>query len=230
VLNAVAKVIKTNKSENVKMSAKVLLDDKKIAAGDFKDGNFEAVNVVINENQLSDFEKDKLLPLQIIKDGKGSLYYSASLTYSLPEEMQISRDEGIGVFANIYDDVSGEEIVEKDSVVQLKTDKVYRMEVNVLSSYDRNYLALRLPIPSGAEIVDVDFGKDSNELRFANKEELFDNEAHVFWSDFVKGRAVVSLRFRTVRRGVFPTPSINAECIYEPEVFGRTGGVIFTIE
>ena len=134
------------------------------------------------------------------------------------------------MFANIYDDVSGEEIVEKDSVVQLKTDKVYRMEVNVLSSYDRNYLALRLPIPSGAEIVDVDFGKDSNELRFANKEELFDNEAHVFWNDFVKGRAVVSLRFRTVRRGVFPTPPINAECIYEPEVFGRTGGVIFTIE
>ncbi len=230
VLNAVAKVIKTNKSENVKMSAKVLLDNKKIAAGDFKDGNIEAVNAVVNESQLSDFEKDKQLPLQIIKDGKGMLFYSASLTYSLPEEMQMPRDEGIGLFANIYDDVSGEEIVEKDSVVQLKTDKVYRMEVNVLSSYDRNYLALRLPIPSGAEIVDVDFGKDNNELRFANKEELFDNEAHVFWNDFVKGRAIVSLRFRTVRRGVFPTPPINAECIYEPEVFGRTGGVIFTIE
>ena len=67
-------------------------------------------------------------------------------------------------------------------------------------------------------------------MRFVNKKELFDNEAHVFWSDFVKGRAVVSLRFRTVRRGVFPTPPVNAECIYEPEVFGRTGGVIFTIE
>lgn len=230
VLNAVAKVIKTNKSENIKMSAQVLLDNKKIADGDFKDGNLEAINAVVNENQLSDFAKDKQLPLQIIKDGKGSLFYSASLTYSLPEEMQMPRDEGIGLFVNIYDDVSTEEVVEKDSVVQLKTDKVYRMEVNVLSSYDRNYLALRLPIPSGAEIVDVDFGKGNNESRFVSKKELFDNEVHIFWNDFVKGRAVVSLRFRTVRRGVFPTPPVNAECIYEPEVLGRTGGVIFTIE
>ena len=230
VLNAVAKVIKTNNSENIKMSAQVLLDNKKIAGGDFKDGNLEAINAVVNENQLSDFAKDKQLPLQIIKDGKGSLFYSASLTYSLPEEMQMPRDEGIGLFVNIYDDVSTEEVVEKDSVVQLKTDKVYRMEVNVLSSYDRNYLALRLPIPSGAEIVDVDFGKGNNESRFVSKKELFDNEVHIFWNDFVKGRAVVSLRFRTVRRGVFPTPPVNAECIYEPEVLGRTGGVIFTIE
>ena len=60
--------------------------------------------------------------------------------------------------------------------------------------------------------------------------ELYDNEAFVFWDDFAKGRAVVSLRFRTVRRGVFPTVPVNAECMYETEVFGRTNGVVFTIE
>ena len=78
---------------------------------------------------------------------------------------------------------------------------------------------------------DVDTTSGNNEeFRFVTRKELYDNEAHIFWGDFVKGRSVVSLRFRTVRRGVFPTPPVSAECMYESEVFGRANGGIFTIK
>ena len=231
VLNAVAKVIKIYNLENKKLSAEVLLDSKKIAAGKFDADNADIVNVVMDKEKLKSYAKDKQLPLEIIKNGKGSLLYSASLTYALPEEMQSSRDEGIGINVNVYDDATGAEITDNEFVTELETDKVYRMEVNVMSTFDRNYLALRLPIPSGVEIVDVDTTSGNNEeFRFVTRKELYDNEAHIFWDDFVKGRSVVSLRFRTVRRGVFPTPPVSAECMYESEVFGRTNGGIFTIK
>lgn len=230
VLNAVAKFIKVYNTENVNLSADVTLDNKKIAEGKFKGSAAEKVNVVMNENQLSGFAQDKQLPLQITKNGKNSLFYSTSLTYALPEEMQLPRDEGIGLNAVLYDDVSGIQVAEKDFVTELVSGKVYRMEVNVLSTFDRNYLALRLPIPSGAEIVDVNTTVDNDTFRFISRKEIYDNEAHVFWNNFPKGRAVVSLKFRAVRRGVFPTPPSTAECMYEPEVFGRSVGNIFTIK
>lgn len=230
VLNAAAKFIKVYNTENVNMSAKVTLDNKKVAEGEFKGSTAESVNVALNENQLSEFIKDKQLPLQITKNGKNCLFYSTSLAYALPEEMQLPRDEGIGVNVMLYDDATGEEVAEKNSVTELTGGKVYRMEVNVLSTFDRNYVALRLSVPSGAEIVDVSTAVDNDVFRFINKKEIYDNEAHVFWNNFPKGRAVVSLKFRTVRRGVFPTPPASAECMYEPEVFGRAAGTVFTVK
>ena len=230
VLNAVAKVIKNYNTENVDLSTKATLDGKKIATGNFKGSSATPVNVVMDAKALDEFEKDKSLPLEITKNGKSPLFYSASLTYALPLEMQLQRDEGIGVNVTLYDEQTKSEVVSKDSVIQLQSDKVYKMEVDVTSTFDRNYLALRIPIPSGTEIVDVETSVTDEQFRFVTAKELYDNEAFVFWDDFAKGRAVVSLRFRTVRRGVFPTVPVNAECMYETEVFGRTNGVVFTIE
>ncbi|MDR0539775.1 MAG: hypothetical protein LBG74_04635 [Spirochaetaceae bacterium] len=36
--------------------------------------------------------------------------------------------------------------------------------------------------------------------------------------------------FRAARRGVYPTPPAAAECMYEPEIFGRTAGTLWMIE
>lgn len=230
VLNAVVKFIKAYNMENVNLSAKVVLDNRKIAEGEFKGSRAETVNAVVSDTQLFEFTKDKQLPLQITKKGKNSLFYSMSLAYALPEEMQLPRDEGIELNVVLYDDATGEEVTQKNLVTELISDKVYRMEVTVLSTFDRNYLALRLPVPSGAEIVDVNTVVDNEMFRFMSRKEVYDNEAYVFWNDFAKGRAVISLKFRAVRRGVFPTPPPVAECIYEPEIFGRANGTIFTVK
>jgi uncharacterized protein YfaS (alpha-2-macroglobulin family) len=57
-----------------------------------------------------------------------------------------------------------------------------------------------------------------------------DNEIQYFWDRFYKGESTVSFLFRTARRGVYPTPPAQAECMYEPEIFGRSQGLLYTIE
>ena len=59
---------------------------------------------------------------------------------------------------------------------------------------------------------------------------IYDNEIQFFWDRFRKGSTTAEFKFRTVRRGVFPVPPVTAECMYEPEVFGRTKGLLYTIK
>ena len=59
---------------------------------------------------------------------------------------------------------------------------------------------------------------------------IYDNEIQFFWDYFGKGRTTAEFKFRAVRRGVYPTPPVNGECMYEPEVFGRTGAILYTIK
>ncbi|MDR0998953.1 MAG: hypothetical protein LBL70_07785, partial [Treponema sp.] len=59
---------------------------------------------------------------------------------------------------------------------------------------------------------------------------IMDNEIQYFWDSFGKGETTVNFLFRGVRRGVYPTPPVQAECMYEAEIFGRSPGLIYTIE
>jgi uncharacterized protein YfaS (alpha-2-macroglobulin family) len=59
---------------------------------------------------------------------------------------------------------------------------------------------------------------------------IMDNEARFFWDSFRKGEATVQFQFRCSRRGVYPTPPVQAECMYEGEIFGRSKGLLYTIE
>ena len=107
---------------------------------------------------------------------------------------------------------------------------------------------MRAPVPSGAEILDAtfvttpDLDKDMYTWNKPDEEEydydchymsnqvIMDNEVQFFWDYFQKGTTTASFKFRAVRRGVFPTPPVTAECMYESEVFGRTYGSLFTIK
>ena len=59
---------------------------------------------------------------------------------------------------------------------------------------------------------------------------ILDNEIQFFWNYFGKGCTTATFKFRATRRGVFPTPPVTAECMYEPEVFGRSSGTLYTIK
>ena len=65
---------------------------------------------------------------------------------------------------------------------------------------------------------------------FMSNQVIYDNEVRFFWDAFVKGKTTAEFKFRAVRRGVYPTPPVTTECMYEPEVFGRTGGILYTIK
>jgi uncharacterized protein YfaS (alpha-2-macroglobulin family) len=59
---------------------------------------------------------------------------------------------------------------------------------------------------------------------------IMDDEVRFHWDRFPAGRREVEFRFRAVMPGIYPTPPAQAECMYEPEVFGRAAGELIRIE
>lgn len=185
---------------------------------------------------LADFDRDKMYPLTFHKEGEGRLYYTASLRYAIPSEITFPRDEGIGVTCEITT-LDGEKVEGRE----LTVGENYRMKAVVSSHRRRSYLALRVPIPSGAEVLDASFVTTPDYEEYEGDREhdwtryvpfgktILDNEVRYFWDEFPRGRQEVSFLFRTTSGGVYPTPPATAECMYEPEIFGRTRGRIFII-
>jgi uncharacterized protein YfaS (alpha-2-macroglobulin family) len=190
------------------------------------------------DSPLDATAKDTLLPLRIEQEGSGRLYYTASLKYGIPTELAAARDEGLSVFTETFDSagnpVSGGVLV---------PGKTYTRKVTVSSPRDRTYVALRAPIPSGAEIVDATFVTSSTVPPKEDDEErvkwryyeappvrfIMDDEAVFHWDFFPAGKKEVEFRFRAVMNGIYPTPPAQAECMYEEEIFGRGAGELYRI-
>jgi uncharacterized protein YfaS (alpha-2-macroglobulin family) len=243
VLSAVDALIRADNLAALDLSGSVTLGGRGILEGSFKGLGAKPLGGTFDfkEFPLAGLARDSMQPLVINRTGKGNLYYTASLSYAIPSELQSFRDEGLGVFLSIHDVDTGEEI----GGSALKTGKTYRARVRVSSSRDRTWLALRVPVPSGAEILDASFVTTAS---YGDREEtessagrgargspishqtIMDNEIQYFWDQFDKGETTLSFLFRAVRRGVYPTPPVQAECMYEAEIFGRSAGLIYTLE
>jgi uncharacterized protein YfaS (alpha-2-macroglobulin family) len=199
-------------------------------------------NETFTEKPVIDLPRDTLLPLRIERSGPGRLYYTASLRYGIPVELAGARDEGFGVFVETFDS-EGRPV----SNGRLQPGKTYTRRVTVSSSRDRTYVALRAPVPSGAEIVDAVFvtsstapvssanesASDEDYWRYYQPHPvrfLMDDEARFHWDFFKAGRQQVEFRFRAVMPGIYPTPPSAAECMYEEEIFGRSAGELIRIE
>ena len=129
---------------------------------------------------------------------------------------------------------------------RLQAGKTYIRRVTVSSSRDLTFVALRSPIPSGAEIVDAvfvtssttppspndDYEEDDDGWRYYRPgpvQFMMDDEARFHWDFFSAGKQQVEFRFRAVMLGIYPTPPAAAECMYEEEIFGRSGGELVRI-
>jgi alpha-2-macroglobulin len=193
-----------------------------------------------------------LLPLTFGLTGKGTLYYTAELRTAMLASGADPRDEGIGIATEILDD-QGSVVTGTD----LALGKVYTMRIVFYSAKDRTYLALRAPMPSGAEPIDgslltsqivkppsssqgsqdnsgngdenSDQGYTGDYGEFGYTTHIYDDEVRFYFDTLDRGKHEVSFLFRTTTPGVYPTPPTQAELMYQPEVFGRTGGVTYRI-
>lgn len=214
------------------------------------------------DGQLSELPRNQLLELGFASTASHPLQYTALMNYSLPDELISARDEGIGVSSWI--ERTDGTVIAPD---ELRRGETYRMVVN-LEAPSRYYnLALRVPVPSGAEIVDgslqtsgqyaADGGVNqrswTRETDYGDTVEytgegyfgfgfgswwmhsirpiqrIYDGELQYYFGSVYAGSQTVSFLFRAVYPGVYPLASAHAELIDEPEVFGRSGGVLSVI-
>jgi hypothetical protein len=115
------------------------------------------------------------------------------------------------------------------------------------STRDRSFLAVRVPIPSGAEAIDgtlaaAQIVKQPAPVDSSGEDDtgasgwypgystrVYDNEVRFFFDSFARGRQDVGFSFRTTTPGVYNTPPVQAELMYQGEVFGRTAGTVWRI-
>lgn len=236
VLTAFDEYIRANDLTNLDFTAEALLDKKSIVKGDFKGVASTAVEKTFDfgDKTLSPLPKDKEVELLFKKKGEGKLFYTASLKYAIPPEKQIARDEGLCVFTEIFDG-STKEKVDSNKLV---SGKSYIMKAYISSTRNRQYVAMRVPVPAGCEILNAAFVTTGTiphtEVSVYNRglsyEGIYDSEVQYFWDYFPRGHQEVEYAFRAVRNGEYNTPSSTAECMYEPEIFGRSSGKKWTIE
>ncbi len=257
VLQAFSEIVTRGKETNADFTASVKLGSTEIARNRFrgfsrnpfmKQVPAKDLGSIAGREQGKSSDAGKLLPLAFSLSGRGTLYYTAELRSALPVADVEARDEGIGIAAEIRD--------QKGAIVQgtdLDLGKVYTMRVVFYSSRDRTHLALRAPIPSGAEPIDgslatsqivkpaeiqavlAEDGSEGGDGEYTDEywrgysTRIYDNEVRFFFDQLDRGKHEVSFLFRTTTPGVYPTPPVQAELMYQPEVFGRTAGSIYTI-
>ena len=241
VLLGVDALIRAENLQNIDVQSSVSLAGTELLRGSFRGLGARPVmeRFYFNEPVLANLPRNLMQTLQFNRQGVGSIYYTVSMRYTTPSELQPSRDEGLGVFLTIYDIATGQPIQGS----ALVSGRTYRGVVRLSSSRNRTFLALRVPVPSGAEILDAtfvttaafaDMGGAANEPGRrgspVSHQIILDNEIQFFWDNFRQGESTVSFLFRAVRRGVFPTPPVQAELMYEAEIFGRSQGLLYTIE
>ncbi len=254
VLEAIACYIEANNLENLNLEGQLSLGGKTLAEGEFRGAGAKPVERNLTFDQLAEMglESGSELPLEVSKDGRGNLFYTLSMRYALPTEEQTARDEGLSLYVELVD-------TETDQVVtdnRLKAGTIYKATVTLSTTKNRTFVAMRVPIPSGAEVLNAEFatmpqlagtatsGDEAVEperdawgnYQFGpghnfglSSREIYDNEVRYFWDAFRRGRQQVEFLFRPVRSGSFTVPSATAECMYEPEIFGRTQGAVVVI-
>ncbi|HET6487209.1 MAG TPA: hypothetical protein VFH83_12355, partial [Spirochaetia bacterium] len=257
VLQAFAEMIAAGGEENADFTASVKLGNAVIASNPFKGMSTTPFTAKLDAPKLADTAASqqgpavpggKQLPLTFAVDGTGTLYYTAEMRYALATDQVDARDEGLGLGMDLLDETGAP--VEGTNLV---LGSVYQMRIVFYSSKDRTYLAIRAPIPSGAEPIDgslvtsqtpkpqaedqsdqtdqagdqgnvpPDYGYTGPSTR------IYDSEVRFFFDELPRGRHQVTFTFRCTTPGVFPTPPVQAELMYQPEVFGRTAGATYTI-
>ena len=235
-LIALSSYIKVARLGDSDFSAQILLDGKEMLQGEFKGADANPVNAQFSfaGEEIASIKKEEELPLEIKKQGGGTLYYTASMKYAIPAEEQLSRDEGLCVYTEITDARSGEKV----DASNLKSGEIYRQKVFVTTTKERTFVALRAAVPAGCEIMNAAFettatvpqkaeSKVANPYRFARRmshQDIYDAEIRCFWNYLPAGTQSFEFLFRAGRNGTYQTPAILAECMYEPEIFGRSAG------
>ncbi len=192
-------------------------------------------------------EDGDLSSIVVSKDGDGRLYYRLGLRYA-PDDLQLdARDEGF-VVDRVYEAVDDPGDVQRnaDGSWTVRAGATVRVRLTMVADARRTHVALIDPLPAGLEPVNPalavsqtippDTGGDVPEWswwwgwNWYEHQNLRDDRAEAFTSFLPGGTYEYSYIARATTPGAFVVPPTRAEEIYAPEVFGRSGSALVTVE
>lgn len=181
--------------------------------------------------------------LGFAKTGKGRMYYAASLSYArdtLPEE-PIDRGffvERRYVVLPDHDPPEPQKPEDGGLLGRMEAGQNVLVELTVVVTGRRHFVAVEDPIPAGLEVVNFRFETSSLQSlsSFSSAydpfyhSEILDDRVLLFADEIQPGIHRYRYLARATTPGTFVVAPARAHEMYQPEVFGRTGAGAFVVE
>jgi uncharacterized protein YfaS (alpha-2-macroglobulin family) len=234
VFYALNDFFRTYEKERPDFAFKVTLDARTLLEGSFKDLD---AGIKTARMKLTAHPAGKELPLAVRKDGDGTLYYTARMTYAPGQKLE-ARDEGISILKHL-------ESLDGKPLQTVKAGSLVVVAVDVVMPQEGLFIVVDDPLPAGFEAVNPSFLTESEEqLRKLDKiderderwwegfhhVEMRDDRVLLFADSLTAGLHTHRYLARALTFGTFLAPGTKVEEMYSPEVFGRGAEQIATIE
>jgi alpha-2-macroglobulin len=165
--------------------------------------------------------------VSFVSDGERPLYYEGTLRYARTEPPTSPLDHGITIARSLRP-LSVREAGASDSAGFHVGDYVV-VDVMLVTKAPRELVVVDDPIPAGFEAVNEAFASMKRGVpivvdpaRELTHRELRDDRVVSFFDALPSGAHITRYALRAIASGRFALPPAKAECMYAPDVFGRT--------
>lgn len=224
----------------------VVLGSEPVASETFSGRSTAAISRDLPMTKLA---AGSTVPMSFTRTGTGTLFYALRLRYAksmLPRE---PLDQGFTLARRyaLESAATGKAAVSKGAATSFNAGDLIRVTLTVRNTKERRFVAVTDPIPAGTEPVEAWFATTATQLAQQQQRQEDDETDWMWWRrggfDHVErhddrvllfatrlgeGSHEFTYLLRATTAGTFVTAPMQAEEMYEPEVFGRTGST--TIE
>ena len=220
--------------------ARIWLGEQFVAGHSFQGRSTEYVGLDLPMQFLRDSSTgpNETLPLTVLKEGQGRLYYRLGLRYA-PADLDLDPVDHGFALERIYEAIDDPADVTRDEngVWRIRAGARVRVRLTMAAPSRRVHVALVDRLPAGLEILNPDLAVTADPPRETDRastgrwwwsswhqhQNLRDDRAEAFTSYLWAGVYEYSYIARATTPGAFTAPPAKAEEMYAPETFGRTG-------
>ncbi|HLA42051.1 MAG TPA: hypothetical protein VJZ27_01370, partial [Aggregatilineales bacterium] len=193
---------------------------------------------------VGDLLRDEVNRLTVARSrGEGVLYYTAHMNLQLLAQDVDAISHGVSITREYYLVNDAEA-----PITSAKVGDLVNVRVNFTLPEDIHYFVLEDPIPAGTEIEDTRLLTSSAQASgesftlgradeywnwgwwYIDRTELRDEQVNLYADSLPAGSYTYTYQIRTSMAGEFQTMPTHAYAFYFPDVFGRSDGIVFTIE
>ena len=186
-------------------------------------------------------------PLVFARDGAGTLFYTTRLRYAADELYQQGVDNGVHIERSYAPYV---ENGTRPAATMYKAGDLIQVTLTLRLTKERRFVAVTDPLPAGFEPLESWFATTAAAIVRSESDnddadrswedwwqrggfdhiERHDDRVQLFATRLAEGRHQFTYIVRATTAGTFRTAPARAEEMYEPEVFGRTGTSVITVQ
>ncbi len=228
--------LKANYAYGVRLNDKALASDQKVTRDNLKD----TLNLYV---PVKDLLSDQINKLDFERTGgEGTMYYTANLTTFVPIEQIRSVTHGVSLTRS-YSLVNDKD---HKPITEVHVGDTVRVTLTIIAPNDLHYIVINDPIPAGSEAIDPKLPTSPNigempSLKlddplsqgwgwwWFSKTELRDDRVVLYASYLPRGTYQYTYTVYAGLAGEYRVIPSTGQEFYNPVVYGRGDGTLFTI-